>query len=64
MILDGEAEASAEASAELAKDIKSAVSYMIQKEKLLLVTQDSRVKNERWLCINITADLSKMGLDG
>lgn len=45
-----------ERAAEKAKQIANVVNYMVTKENVLMVTQDSKIKNERLLCLNINVD--------
>ena len=43
-------------AAEKAKQIGNCVNHMITKENVIMITQDSKVKNERLLCLNINVD--------
>ena len=42
--------------------IAHVIQHLITKENLLMVAQDSRIKNERILCLNINIDLQNMNL--
>lgn len=53
---------SVEQSIETSKKVANVISYLIAKENLLMVSQDSKIKNERYLCLNINADLANMNL--
>lgn len=53
---------SVERSIETSKKVANVISYLIAKENLLMVSQDSKIKNERFLCLNINADLQNMNL--
>ena len=43
-------------SLETSKKVSHIISYLIAKENILMVSQDSRVKNERYLSLNINVD--------
>lgn len=43
-------------AAETAKKIGNTINHLITKENVLMVTQDSKVKNERLLCLNINQE--------
>lgn len=45
---------------ELTKKIQNVIQHLITKENILIVTQDSRQKNERMLCVHIDYDMGKM----
>ena len=53
---------SVEKAAETAKRVANCINYLIKKENILLITQDSKVKNERLLCLNINHDIAQMSL--
>mmetsp|Transcript_65 Transcript_65/g.132 ORF Transcript_65/g.132 Transcript_65/m.132 type:complete len:228 (+) Transcript_65:1903-2586(+) len=57
-----EAATSIERSIETSKKVQHVISYLIAKENALMVSQDSKVKNERYLCMNINVDLQNMNL--
>ena len=48
---------SVERAAEMAKKISNCINHLITKENMLMITQDSKVKNERLLCLNINVDV-------
>ena len=49
---------------ETAKKIANCINHLITKENVLMVTQDSKVKNERLLCLNIHLDMDSLNLQG
>lgn len=51
-------------AAETAKKIGNCINHLITKENVLMVTQDSKVKNERLLCLNINLEPSQLNLQG
>jgi hypothetical protein len=63
---DGAAEGNAciERTLETTKKIQNVIQHLITKENVLMVTQDSRVKNERMLCVNINVEMDNMALGG
>ena len=63
-ILDGTWSGNLEDTANYTTQIKSAISYMINKEGILIITQDAKIKAERMLCLNVNADLAAMNIDG
>lgn len=58
-----EASTSVEKSIETSKKVSNVISYLIAKENVLMVSQDSKIKNERYLCLNINVDLQNMNLN-
>ena len=59
-----EAATSLEKSIETSKKVAHVISYLVAKENVLMVTQDSKVKNERFLGLNINTDFQSMNLGG
>lgn len=57
-----EASTSVERSIETSKKVSNVISYLISKENVLMVSQDSKIKNERYLCLNINVDFGNMNL--
>ena len=55
---------SVEKAAESAKKVANCINHLITKENILMITQDSKVKNERLLCLNINLDINDMNLVG
>jgi hypothetical protein len=53
---------SIERASETSKKVSHIISYLIAKENVLMITQDSRVKNERYLALNINVDMGNMSL--
>ena len=56
-------ETSIERSIETSKKVQNVISYLIAKENVLMVAQDAKIKNERFLCLNINVDLQNMSLN-
>ena len=56
IVRDEGAGTTVESATEKAKQIANVVNYMVTKENVLMITQDSKVKNERLLCLNINID--------
>jgi len=59
-IESNEASTSVERSMQTSQKVQNIISYLISKENVLMVTQDSKIKNERYLCLNINVDLQNM----
>lgn len=51
-----DAATSVEKSIETSKKVANVISFLIAKENILMITQDSRIKNERFLGLNINTD--------
>ena len=47
---------------ETTNKVSHVIQYLINKENLLMIAQDSKIKNERILCLNINIDLQNMNL--
>jgi len=47
---------SVEQSIKTAQTIQNIVQYMISRENLLIITQDAKTKNERFLCLTVNID--------
>lgn len=52
---------SVERSIETSRKVQNVIQHLITKENILMVTQEAKVKNERFLALNINVDLSYMG---
>ena len=57
-----DASTSVEKSIETSKKVSNVISFLIAKENIMMITQDSKVKNERYLGLNINTDLQNMNL--
>jgi len=55
---------SIERMAEIAKQIHNTIQHMIKTENILIITQDSKNKNERMLCMNINVGMENIDLKG
>lgn len=53
---DAGVEATQEQAIKLSKVITNVVSYLINKENVLMISQDAKIKNERYLCLNVNVD--------
>jgi hypothetical protein len=62
-IESNEANTSIERSVQTSQKVQNVISYLISKENVLMITQDSKIKNERYLCLNINVDLGNMSLN-
>lgn len=49
-------EATPEQAVKLSKIITNVVSYLINKENVLMISQDAKIKNERFLCLNVNVE--------
>ena len=49
-------EATEEQAVKLSKIITNVVSYLINKENVLMISQDAKIKNERFLCLNVNVE--------
>lgn len=58
-----EAATSVERATETSEKVKNVISHLISRENVLMVAQDAKVKNERFLCLNINVDLANMNLN-
>ena len=58
------ASTSVERSIETSKKVSNIISYLITKENVLMISQDSKVKNERYLSLNINVDFANINLAG
>jgi len=63
-IENAEASTSVERSIETSKKVANVIAYLITKESVLMVSQDSKIKNERYLCLNINVDFQNMNISG
>jgi len=57
IVRDEGAGTTVERAAEMAKKIANCINHMVNKEDVLMITQDSKVKNERLLCLNINVEM-------
>jgi septal ring factor EnvC (AmiA/AmiB activator) len=57
-----EASTSIERSIETSKKVSNVISYLITKENVLMVVEDRKIKNERFLTLNINVDFGNMNL--
>jgi hypothetical protein len=58
-----DAATSIEKANETSEKIKNVISHLISRENVLMVAQDAKIKNERFLCLNINVDLANMNLN-
>ena len=49
-----------EKTIELKKQIQNVIQHLITKESILMVTQDAKTKDERYLALNINVDLANL----
>lgn len=57
MLEENSVGASVEESIEQSKKIANVINHLIQKENVLMIAQDAKIKNERYLCLNVNLDL-------
>ena len=57
-----ERQTSLEKTMETQKKVSNVVQYMISNENILMISQDAKVKNDRYLTLNVNCDLQN--LDG
>lgn len=57
---DAGVEATQEQAIKLSKIITNVVSYLINKENVLMISQDAKIKNERFLCLNVNVERDDM----
>lgn len=62
-IESNEAATSLDRSIQTSQKVQNVISYLISRENVLMVSQDSKIKNERYLCLNINVDLQNMNLN-
>ena len=60
LVRDETGASSVQRAAETAKQIANCIHHLITKENLIMITQDSKVKNERLLCLNINLDMADL----
>lgn len=58
-----EAVTSLDKASETSDKVKNVISHLISRENVLMVAQDAKIKNERYLCLNINVDLANMNLN-
>ena len=49
---------SVDRSVETSKKVANVIQHLITKENILMVTQDSRIKNDRYLSLNINVEMN------
>ena len=54
---------SPEKAVETSDKVKNVISHLITRENVLMVAQDAKIKNERFLCLNINVNLANMNLN-
>jgi hypothetical protein len=52
MLAEKNVAASVEESIEQSKKIANVINHLIQKEYVLMISVDAKIKNERYLCLN------------
>ena len=51
---------SIERTMETSKKVQNVIQYLIQNENVLMISQEARVKNERYLTLNVNIDLENL----
>lgn len=49
-----------ERTLETSKKVANVISYLINNENLLMISQDAKVKNDRYLTLNVNTDLEQL----
>ena len=60
LVMDNATGTSMERAAEMTKKITNTINHLITKEGVIMITQDSKIKNERLLCLNINVDMGSL----
>src|ERR1700761_2435688 len=56
----GTSAVSIERTLELKKQLQNIISHLVSKENVLMITQDAKTKDERYLSLNINVDLENL----
>ena len=57
---DTERQVSLERTFETSKKVGNVISYLINNENLLMISQDAKVKNDRYLTLNVNCELENL----
>lgn len=57
---DREHQTSIERSAETLKKVNNVINYLINNENILMISQDAKVKSDRYLTLNVNCDLDNL----
>jgi DNA replication licensing factor MCM6 len=57
---EAEHQVSLERTLETSKKVANVISYLINNENLLMISQDAKVKNDRYLTLNVNTDLEQL----
>jgi len=57
---EAEHQVSMERTLETSKKVANVISYLINNENLLMISQDAKVKNDRYLTLNVNTDLEQL----
>lgn len=52
--------ANVDRAAETAKKINHVINYLVNKENILMISQDARTKHDRYLTLNVNVDLDNL----
>jgi hypothetical protein len=55
-----ERQTSLERTLETSKKVQHVIQYLITNEGLIMITQDAKVKNDRYLTLNVNCDLENL----
>ena len=55
-----ERQTSIERTMETAKKVQNVIQYLINNENILMISQDAKVKNDRYLTLNVNCDLENL----
>ena len=57
---EAEHQVSLERTFETSKKVGNVINYLINNENLLMISQDAKVKNDRYLTLNVNTDLEHL----
>ena len=49
-----------ERAAETARKVQNVISHLINNENILMISQDAKVKNDRYLTLNVNLDIENL----
>lgn len=57
---NSERQTSVEKSLETSKRVQNVIQYLISNENILMISQDAKVKNDRYVTMNVNVDLANL----
>ena len=55
-----ERQTSLERTAETSKKVQNVISHLINNENILMISQDAKAKNDRYLTLNVNLDIENL----